>query len=101
MAKAQDTFNLNDEKVAELEIKRAKNREYQRKYREKAKDRLVIVNGRKKAKRADLKRLDVYLPAKVKQDLEQLAYSQRKTQAELIEEWVNRAYEERLNKLTV
>lgn len=95
MAKAQFTLLMNEQEKAEIEAKRAKNREYQRKYREKAKDRIVVdKNGKKRAKRADLKRLDLYLPVEVKQTLEQLAYSTEKSQTEIIEELILKAHKE-------
>ena len=78
-----------------IEEKKAKNREYQRKYRQKAKNRIVIdENGKKSLEKAELSRLDLYLSIKTKQALTQLAYDSGQSKADVLERLILKAYME-------
>ncbi|MDH2998513.1 hypothetical protein A1D22_10935 [Pasteurellaceae bacterium LFhippo2] len=77
------------------EEKKAKNREYQRKYRQKAKSRLELDEkiGKAKETKQKIKRVDVYLNVETQSNLAYLASSSGKTKKEVLEMLINAEYD--------
>ena len=85
-------------KSSEIEEIRAKNREYQRRYRQKAKNRVVEDDETgKKAVKAEIKRLNTFIDADVKEKLGQLAYSSSTSIKDVLEQLIKQEYENWFN----
>lgn len=84
--------------LSNIEEVRAKNREYQRRYRQKAKNR-VVEDGEtgKKAVKAEIKRLNTFIDADVKEKLWQLAYSSSASIKDVLEQLIRQEYENWFN----
>lgn len=92
-----DTLD-SDKKTLTIEEKRARNREYQRKYREKRADRLVSdENGKAKILEQEISRLQAYLKPDTMFRLYSLARRSGLTKTEVLERLINGEYDNMLN----
>ena len=84
--------------LSKIEEIRAKNREYQRRYRQKAKNRVVENDETgKKAVKAEIKRLNTFIDADVKEKLGQLAYSSSTSIKDVLEQLIRKEYKNWFN----